>query len=286
MTRWLPAGGLPVGGCAGELTGVGWRAGLTCHGLPNATRLGACTARASGSPCGRGRSTPHRSRGRRSRNPPTPPRQGWRRSRRRGRVRALAQRQGGPHDLAEERLRLQARMRRQISFGPCRGGLDDVSERLVLVRSPQRARLPLSQVVLNASLQRLPKQPGFPVRPRHHADFRKDVMRALGAVSATHGRCQSNGLPAPLQPAARQGVGDDEGQQGRRRDEHVVDAAVLPGEQSRRVQRQICIDDRGTGPAEVATRSQISITLSGVPAATDPRTAPWAHSKTARKVLG
>src|SRR5207248_9330585 len=61
---------------------------------------------------------------------------------------ALAQRQHRSHDLAEERLRLQARVRGQRALRlPGRGRGDHVSERLVRARPAEAAGTPLLEVV-------------------------------------------------------------------------------------------------------------------------------------------
>ena len=115
--------------------------------------------------------------------------------------RPASEREHAAHQLPQERLGLQAGMRRQQPLlSPRRRRANDVPERPLRRRPPEAAGAPLPKVVLRAPFQRLSvDQPRFPHGTRHDAHLGKLLVRGLGPVSAAEGHDQPHHLAAPLE---------------------------------------------------------------------------------------
>lgn len=101
---------------------------------------------------------------------------------------ALSERQDGPDDLPEERLRFQAWVGSQIALGLSRRRRGyDITERLLLAGSAESTSLPSSQIILDSSLYWLAvDNPRLPHGTRHDTDLRKFIVSGLGAVASSH----------------------------------------------------------------------------------------------------
>ena len=162
-----------------------------------------------GTPC---RSTPNRSRCRRSDNPPLPPRQASNPAPQNG-SRTMPSPSGstpltnGRRNPCGFRLGCGARARSSFRVGDERmTSPKGTSGR----RSPESPGAPLAQVVLNPPLQWLAKhEPGLPHRAGHHADVRELIVCALRTVSATHGHHEPDDLASSFETHCGERTGDD-----------------------------------------------------------------------------
>jgi len=116
----------------------------------------------------------------------------------------------GTHDLAHECLRFEGRMRSDITFSRAgRRALDDIAEWLIVGDPTKSPRLPLAQVVLNATLARFSEEaPRFPAGAGHDSDIFELVVRVLRPVSAAESLNQADDLTALFEAGFNEGYVD------------------------------------------------------------------------------
>lgn len=113
---------------------------------------------------------------------------------------AFPERKRSPYDLAHEGLRLERRVRGNVSFrGTCRRTANHITEGLVVSNPPETTSLPFPEIVLHATLAGFSEEsPRFPARAGHHRHFSELLVSVLGAVACTRARSQSSGRSVSL----------------------------------------------------------------------------------------